>query len=77
MRLSDELTEAGTYYYLRTSQGKTAGGPYRDLSAMGRAILKAEKRGLSRNDLVATKLRDGRFETLSADETEALIASME
>lgn len=76
-RLSDELTEATTYFYLRTNQGKTAGGPYRDLAAMAKGLVRAEKRGLSRNDLIATKLRDGQFVPLSADETEAMIAATE
>jgi len=75
--LSEELTEATAYFYLRTNQGKTAGGPYRDLAAMAKGLVRAEKRGLSRNDLIATKLRDGRFEPLSADETEALLAATE
>lgn len=78
-RLSQELQEASStrvYFYLQTKDGKkTLGGPYKDLDALGRGARRAEDRGIDKETMAARKLVNGRFQDLSVDETEAMLAS--
>lgn len=78
MALSDDLNEAiRMYYYLRDAKDKTVGGPYNSLSALGRGVRAAVKRGIPQDQLAPRKLVGGRFVALSADESEAMLAAYE
>lgn len=82
MTLSKELEEAvrpsgARYFFVRTRAGKTVGGSYPTLDKLVAGIQRAIDRGLDRNELVVGEIVKGEFQTLSVDETEAVLAGLE